>query len=183
MAQSVGVIDIVTLNGTPSSTNRCIIRSSGMYVSVIASKSQSSSRKYSCSGCRTKGKCACRMSARKPEGIGDFGFRTAKKYNGTDYSIRNPRSPIRNRLERPAKVLETVETFFDDVDAGGLTKPDGAVVAKSSARDNGDVHQHIERTLRLHRSYVRNFGNAIEHVIAPHIEFFTHIGKRLLIAL
>jgi hypothetical protein len=79
------------------------------------------------------------MSARKPEGIGDFGFRIAKKYNGADYSIRNPRSPIRNRSERPAKVLETVETFLDDVDARGVTKPDGAVVAKSSAWDNSDV--------------------------------------------
>src|SRR5438034_149750 len=83
MAQSVGVIDIVSLNGTSSFTKRCIIRSSGMYVSVIASKSQSSSRKCSCSGCRTKGKCAWRMSARKPEGIGDFGL---LKYSDADYS-------------------------------------------------------------------------------------------------
>src|SRR5260370_26226350 len=117
------------------------------------------------------------MSGRKAEGIGDFGFRIAKKYNGADCSIRNPRSPIRNRLERPAKVLETVETFFDDVDASGVTKPDGAVVAKSSARDDGDVRlaqqtvgeilrsqpkladvdQHIERSLGLDCSCVRNF--------------------------
>jgi predicted ATP-grasp superfamily ATP-dependent carboligase len=79
------------------------------------------------------------MSARKPEGIGDFRISDCQKYNSADYSNRNPRSPIRNRSERPAKVLETVETFFDDVDARGVTKPDGAVVAKSSAWDDGDV--------------------------------------------
>src|SRR5437762_6862149 len=150
MAQSVGVIDIVSLNGTSSLTKRCIIRSRGMYVSVIASKSQSSSRKCSCSGCRTKGKWACRMSARKPEGIGRF--RIAKKYSDADYSIGNPQSSIRHRLERPAKVLETVETFFDDVDARGVTKPDGTVVAKSSAGDDGDVRlaqQTIGEILRV----------------------------------
>src|SRR5438067_7092888 len=149
MAQSVGVIDIVSLNGTPSFTKRCIIRSSGMYVSVIASKSQSSSRKCSCSGCRTKGKCAWRMSARKPEGIGDFGL---LKYSDADYSIGNPQSSIRHRLERPAKILETVETFFYDVDARGVTKPDGTVVAKSSARDDGDVRlaqQTVGEILRV----------------------------------
>jgi hypothetical protein len=92
------------------------------------------------------------MSARKPEGIGDFGFRIAKKYNDADYSIGNPQSSIRHRLERPAKVLETVETFFDDVDACGVTKADGAVVAKSSARDDGNVRlaqQTVGEILRV----------------------------------
>ena len=35
-------------------------------------------------------------------------------------------------LERPAKVLESVQTFFDHVKAGRVTESDGAIVAKGS---------------------------------------------------
>src|SRR5437773_466025 len=105
--------------------------------------------------------------------------------------------------ERPAKILEAVQTFFDDVDTGGVTKAHGAVIAESGARNDGDVRlaqqtvrkilrsepelanvdQHIKRALRLDCGNIRNFGNPIEHIVATHIEFFAHIGKRLLISL
>ena len=45
-----------------------------------------------------------------------------------------------------------------------------------------DVHQHVERALRFHRSDVRNLGDAIKHVVAAHVEFLAHVGERLLIA-
>src|SRR6476646_2851174 len=70
-----------------------------------------------------------------------------------------------DRLERPAKVLEAVQTFFDYVQAGGVAEPDGAVVTEGSSRNYGnagftqqtvgeilrrqpqlaDVHQHVMR--------------------------------------
>ena len=106
-------------------------------------------------------------------------------------------------LQRPAKVLEAVQTFFDHVDARGVAEPDGAVVTEGGSRNDGDVrfaqqtiseilgsqskltdiHQHIEGALWLDRGHVRNLGNAIEHIIATHIEFLAHISQRLLIAL
>src|SRR6266480_1748268 len=46
-----------------------------------------------------------------------------------------------------------------------------------------DIEQHIERTLRFDRSHIWNFGEAINHVIAAHVEFLAHVGDRLLIAL
>src|SRR5882724_11308111 len=105
--------------------------------------------------------------------------------------------------ERSAKILEAVQTFFDHVDARSVTEPDGAVVTEGGSRNDGDVrfaqqtiseilgsqskltdiHQHIKRPLWLDRGHIRNLGNAIEHVIATHIEFLAHIGERLLITL
>ena len=46
-----------------------------------------------------------------------------------------------------------------------------------------DIDQHVKRALRLDGCHVRNFRDAIKHVIATQIEFFPHIGDRLLIAL
>src|SRR5205807_7654653 len=47
----------------------------------------------------------------------------------------NLKSAICNlQLQRPAKILETNQTFFDYVDAGGVADQDGAIVAKSDAR-------------------------------------------------
>jgi hypothetical protein len=50
MHSSGGVRDMVILNGTPSLRMRSKLSSRGMYVSVIASYSQSSSRKSLYSG-------------------------------------------------------------------------------------------------------------------------------------
>ena len=106
-------------------------------------------------------------------------------------------------LERSAEILETVQTFFDHVDARGLTEPDGAVVTEGGSGNDSDIgfaqqtigkilrrqpeladiHQHIKRSLWLDCGDVRNLGNPIEHIIATHIEFLSHIGQRLLIAL
>ena len=106
-------------------------------------------------------------------------------------------------LERAAKILETVQTFFDHVDARSVTEPDGAVVTEGGSGNDGDVrfaqqtigeilgsqseltdiYQHIKRPLWLDRGHIRDLGNAIEHIITTHIEFLAHISQRLLIAL
>src|SRR6516225_5773081 len=103
--------------------------------------------------------------------------------------------------ERAAKVLEAIQTFFDYVEAGGVAEPDGAVVAEGGSRNYGDagftkqtvgeilrcqaeltnVNQHIKSALRFDRGHVRDLRDAIEHVIATHVEFLAHIGDRLLI--
>src|ERR1700730_9939556 len=113
-----------------------------------------------------------------------------------------PRSARDDRLQGEAKMVEAIETFFDDVDAGRVTQAHGAIVAKGSAGHNrhvrfaqkpvgevlrsqaelANVYEYIKRALRFHRGYVRNFRDAIEHVVASHIEFFAHIGQGLLIA-
>ena len=105
-------------------------------------------------------------------------------------------------LERPAKVLEAVQTLFDHVKASRVTEPDRAIVAKGSARHDGDVgfaqqtvgeilrgeskladvYQDIKRALRFDRSDIGDLREAVEHVVATHIEFLAHIGERLLIA-
>jgi len=46
--------------------------------------------------------------------------------------------PICNYSVRQ-KSLETIETFFDYVDAGGVAESDGSIVAKSGSRDDRDV--------------------------------------------
>ncbi len=99
--------------------------------------------------------------------------------------------------------MQPIETFFDDVDAGRVAEPDGAIITKGRARHDGhvclaeqsigkilrrqseltDIHQNIERALRFHRGHIWNFGEAIDHVIATHVEFLAHVGDRLLIAL
>src|SRR5215831_5648870 len=42
-------------------------------------------------------------------------------------------------LQRPAKILEAVQTLFDYVKARRVTEPNGAVVTEGSARHDGDV--------------------------------------------
>ena len=42
-------------------------------------------------------------------------------------------------LQRPAKVLEAVQTLFDHVKARRVTEPNGAIVAKGSTRHDGDI--------------------------------------------
>src|ERR1043166_1934972 len=42
-------------------------------------------------------------------------------------------------LQRAAKVLEAIQTFFDYVKACRVTEANGAIVAKSSARNDRDV--------------------------------------------
>src|SRR2546423_1746228 len=106
-------------------------------------------------------------------------------------------------LERPTKILETIESFLDYIDASGVAEANGAIVAEGSPRHDrdirfaqqavgkilrgqpqlADIHQHIKGALRLDRSHVRNFGNTIEHVVAAHVEFIAHVRNRLLIAL
>src|SRR5438045_3133497 len=104
--------------------------------------------------------------------------------------------------ERPAKVLEAVQTLFDHVKARRVTEPDGAIVAERSSRHHSDVsfakqtvgeilrceskladvYQDIKRALRFDRSDVGDLRKAVEHVVSSHIEFLAHIGERLLIA-
>ena len=91
--------------------------------------------------------------------------------------IRRSRSTRRASSKRPAKILKPVETFFDDVDARGVTEPHSAVVAKGRARHDrdagfaqqticevlrgqselADVDQDVKRSLRFYRCHVRNF--------------------------
>src|SRR5258708_34150060 len=106
-----------------------------------------------------------------------------------------PRSPS----ERPAKVLEAVQTFFDHVKARRVTEPNGAIIAEGSSRHDGDigftqqtvgeilrreskltdVYQDIKRALRFDRGDIGNFRNTVRHVVATHFEFFTHVGERM----
>ena len=63
-----------------------------------------------------------------------------------------PRSaPPDDSSERPTKVLEAVQTFFDHVKARRVTEPDGTIVAKGGARYYGDVgfaQQTVSEILR-----------------------------------
>src|SRR5437879_618535 len=45
----------------------------------------------------------------------------------------------RSTLQRPAKVLEAIQSLFDDVDTGGVTESDSAIVTESSSRNHRDV--------------------------------------------
>ena len=114
-----------------------------------------------------------------------------------------PRSaPPDDSSERPTKVLEAVQTFFDHVKARRVTEPNGTIIAEGSTRHDGDVgfaqqtvseilrseskladvYQDIKRALRFDCRDIGNFRNAVKHVVATHIEFLAHIGERLLIA-
>src|SRR6266542_2011825 len=112
------------------------------------------------------------------------------------------RMPAIPPSERPAKILEAVQTLFDHVKARGVTEPNGAIIAEGSTRHDGDVgfaqqtvseilrreskladvYQDIKRALRFDCGDIGNFRNAVKHVVATHIEFLAHIGERLLIA-
>ena len=105
-------------------------------------------------------------------------------------------------LQRPAKVLEAVQTLFDHVKARRVTEPNGAIIAEGSSRHDGDigfaqqtvseilrreskladVYQDIKRALRFDRGDIGNFRNAVKHVVATHFEFLAHVGERLLVA-
>ena len=41
------------------------------------------------------------------------------------------------QLQRAAKVLEAIQTFFDYVEARGIAEPNGAVVAEGCSRNDG----------------------------------------------
>src|SRR5436189_3007830 len=41
--------------------------------------------------------------------------------------------------QRPANILEAIQSLFDDVDTCGVTEPDGAIVTESSSRNDRDV--------------------------------------------
>ena len=117
--------------------------------------------------------------------------------------IRNAFERTRFTSERSAKILETVQPFFDHVDTGGVTESDGSVVTEGSSRNDchvcftqqpigevlgsqtklADIHKHVKCTLWFHCGNVGNLREAIKHVIATHVEFFPHVDHRLLIAL
>ena len=70
--------------------------------------------------------------------IADCGMRIAER-NTNEASYPQPAITNRQLSERAAKVLEAVQTFFNYVQASGVTQPDRAVVTKRSSRNNGDV--------------------------------------------
>src|SRR6476646_7247707 len=43
------------------------------------------------------------------------------------------------RLERPAKILEAIESFLDYIDASGVAEPNGAIVAEGRAWHDCDI--------------------------------------------
>src|SRR6267143_2610441 len=114
-----------------------------------------------------------------------------------------PRICSGRQLERSAKILKTIEAFLDDIDTGGVAQPNGAIIAKGRPGDDSDirftqesigkilrsqaeladVHEHIKGTLWFHCRDVGNFRDAIEHIVATHIEFIAHVSDRLLISL
>jgi len=64
------------------------------------------------------------------------------RFQIVDWAATTPnlKSAICNlQLQRPAKILETIETFFDYVDAGGVAESDGSIVAKKAAPGRRDV--------------------------------------------
>src|SRR5437773_8724002 len=65
---------------------------------------------------------------------------------------RRPRSaPTDDRSERPAKVLEAVQTLLYHVKARRVTEPNGAIIAEGSARYDGDIgfaQQTVGKILR-----------------------------------
>ena len=55
------------------------------------------------------------------------------------------------KLERPAKVLEPIQTLFDYVEARRVAEPDRAIIAERSAgydRDIGFAEQTVGKILR-----------------------------------
>src|SRR5258705_9149251 len=87
--------------------------------------------------------------------------------------------------ERPAKVLEAVQTFFDHVKARRVTEPNGAIIAEGSTRHDGDigftqqtvgeilrreskladVYQDIKRALRFDRRDIGDLRDPIKHIV------------------
>src|SRR6266576_625820 len=108
-----------------------------------------------------------------------------------------------DKLQRATEVLEAIQALFDYVYTGGVTEPDSAVVTEGSSRNDRDVgfaqqaigeilrcqteltdiHQHVKCALRFDCGHIGNLREAVEHVIAAHIELFAHVDQRLLISL
>src|SRR5882724_1396546 len=104
----------------------------------------------------------------------------------------------RSTLQCPAKVLEAVEALFDNVDTGGVTEPNSAIISEGSSRNDRDVgftqqaigeilrgqtkltdiHKHVKCALWFNHGNVGNLRNAIKHVIPTHIELFAHVDQR-----
>src|SRR2546421_11446031 len=81
--------------------------------------------------------------------------------------------------QRATEILEPIETFFNDVDAGGVAKPNGSIVAEGrswnyrhvclaqqpvgkilrSETELADVDQNVKRTLRFHCCDIWNLSN------------------------
>src|SRR5438045_850112 len=66
-----------------------------------------------------------------------------RRFQISDLKLRlcfNLKLAIRNlKLQCATEILEPIETFFDDVDAGRVAQANGAVIAESGARDHRDV--------------------------------------------
>ena len=54
-------------------------------------------------------------------------------YNRLQFFAATPQFRVPNYVERPAEILEAIETFFDDVDAGRVTQAHRAIVAEGRA--------------------------------------------------
>src|SRR3954454_12740833 len=58
-------------------------------------------------------------------------------------ALRGPSTALRlardDGLERPAKILEAIQTFFDHIKTGGVTETNRTIVAKGSARHDRDI--------------------------------------------
>src|ERR1700730_2361013 len=48
-------------------------------------------------------------------------------------------NPIENALQRSAKILEAIETFFDDVDARRVAQANGRIIVEIVPRNNVDI--------------------------------------------
>src|SRR5437870_10508582 len=87
--QRVGVRLSVNRTSRRSCSQRSSNCSNGIYVSVMASNSQLSSRNLSCSGCRTNGRWACRTSERYPCIGGRY---PSKRRQPCQYDLRQARN-------------------------------------------------------------------------------------------
>src|SRR5207237_9788194 len=135
-------------------------------------------------------------SSRHPERSRGIPPRNLKAhFNGIPRLTLGMTEFCRSGLERPAKILEPIESFLDYIDACGVAKPNGAIVAEGGTRHDrdirftqqaigkilrgqpelADIHQHVKGASRFDRGPVRNLGNSIKHVVAAHIEFISHV--------
>src|ERR1041385_2136826 len=106
------------------------------------------------------------------------------------------------RLQRTAKILESIQPLFNYIKAGGVAEPYRAIVAEGSSRHYGNigfaqqtigeilrsesklanVYQHVKRALWLDGSHIGDLRETVKHIVTTHIEFLAHISERLLIA-
>src|SRR5436309_573249 len=98
---------------------------------------------------------------------------------------------IARELQRATEILEPIQPFFDNVDAGRVTESDCAIVAERRTGNDRDIrfaqqpvcevlraeseltdiNQDVKGALRLNRGDVRYFCQSIDHVISAHVEF------------